>query len=109
MKYLEYGLSDWTTPSTIIQKNLKNDILTNNPYIGVVYFKDPTLPLNPKPEPAPYGGLLQNYLISKIDIDMDGYAEYIYKCEADEGYYFRIYSFKNNKWQMVYSGGYQGP
>lgn len=108
IKYVEHGLSDWTRPSAIIQKNLKCDILTNNPYIGVVYFKDPKLPLNPKPEPNPYGGLLYNDLISKIDIDMDGYAEYIYKCEASEGYYFRIYSFKNNKWQMVYSGGYQG-
>jgi hypothetical protein len=108
IKYVEHGFSDWTRPSSIIQKKLKCDMLTNNPYIGLIYFKDPKLPLNIKAEPNPYGGFLYNDLISKLDIDMDGYAEYIYKCEADEGYYFRIYSFKNNKWQLVYNGGYQG-
>jgi hypothetical protein len=108
LKYVEVGFEDyWTRPSAIINKNLKCDILTNNPFIGLKPYKIPQAPLKIKKRYFE-GQELETNLISKIDIDLDGYAEMIYKCDALEGYYYEIYSFKNQKWTKVYEGGHQG-
>ena len=108
LKYVEVGFEDyWTRPSAIINKNLKCDILTNNPFIGLKPYKIPLVPLIIKKRYFD-GQELETNLISKIDIDLDGYAEMIYKCDALEGYYYEIYSFKNQKWTKVYEGGHQG-
>lgn len=115
----EFGISDWSTYSAILPKNINQKLVTNNPYIG----KLPLIKLTSKPilskrfEDPIYdenGNLIgrpseyKNTLLSQLDIDGDCYPEMIYECEDYEGTFYVIYSYKNGKWNKVYDGGYQG-
>jgi hypothetical protein len=105
---LDHGLSDWSRPSAIVNTCCENRVLTNNPFLGFINKKKVNSSPVFKPIKNPYGGFLSTKLIGKVDIDLDGYEELIYMREEYEGHYFEIYSFKNNKWLKVYSGGYYG-
>lgn len=104
----EFGYSDWTRFSARIREKPKTSILTDNPKIGtnkLFAIKDrPTLEKRKDPE----GNVLQDKLLSKVDIDGDGMPELIYECSDYEGTFYQIYSNKNGKWIKVYEGGYQG-
>jgi len=109
IKTVEFGLSDWLSFSGALETKPLAKILTNNPALGLKTPKEitkasPTLKTRKDSE----GNILSDELFEKIDIDGDGIAEFIYRCNDFEGQFYEIYSFKNNAWKKVYSGGYQG-
>jgi hypothetical protein len=105
----EYGFSDWQTVSLIIEENPGVACLTNNRRIGTNNLRPVTgRPKLPARRNHEGGGWLTDKLLTKIDIDMDGMPELIYKCEDYEGYFYVIYSYKNGMWEKVFEGGYQG-
>jgi hypothetical protein len=59
---------------------------------------------------SPSGGMMYctDRLMSKVDIDGDGFPELIYENEVTEGYYITIYSKKNNRWVKVFEGSGDG-
>ena len=103
-----FGYSDWSKPSFVFQSNNSNNIFTNNPYLGLISEKKNNTKVSLKPRANPYGGFFKSELLDKIDLDLDGFSELIFKFEDFEGFYFAIYSFKENKWNLVFNGGYQG-
>ena len=84
-------------------------ILTSNAKIGIT---KPAKETKSRPvlkaRKDPEGYVLKDELMTKVDIDGDGTSELIYACMDYEGVFYRIYSFKKNKWAMVFEGGYQG-
>ena len=76
----QYGFSDWFTFSGILEENPKISILTNNSEIGVTELKK--LISRPKfaQRKSPEGDILQDKLLTKVDIDGDGIPELIYEC-----------------------------
>jgi hypothetical protein len=107
-KHTGYGYSDWQTFSAILSTNPNVKLVTNNSLLGTKSLKE----LNSKPilkkRKGPLGVSYEDKLLSKVDIDGDTLPELIYLCDDYEGYYYIIYSFKNNKWIKVFEGGYQG-
>lgn len=105
---VEFAVTDWMTYSGKLEGPVNVRLLANNPSLGLKKLKAiKTLP-KLKVRKDTEGMLLKNELIGKLDVDGDGYAELIYQCADYEGYFYEIYSFKNNSWKKVYSGGYQG-
>jgi hypothetical protein len=43
----------------------------------------------------------EDTLLMTLDIDGDSYPEMIYKCDAFWGPFYRVFSFKNGKWDLV--------
>ncbi len=104
----EFGYSDWLRYSAHISIKPKTSILTDNPKIGtnrLTTIKDrPTLSQRKDPE----GNILNDKLLSKVDINGDGMPELIYECSDYEGTFYQIYTYKNGSWTLAYEGGYQG-
>ena len=93
-------------------------LLTNNPNIGIGTLVPLEISDRPKLKKrkdcidygSAAGGMLYctDKLMSKVDIDGDGFPELIYENEVTEGYYISIYSKKNNRWIKVYEGSWDG-
>lgn len=80
-------------------------ILTNSSKIGTqVTKKIKTLPTLKETQ---FEGVYSTHtLIGRIDIDGNGTAEMIYRCDANQAStVYEIYSFKKNSWKLVYKGG----
>ncbi len=108
-RLVDYGMSDWTRPCPIIPKVPMGFIYTDNEKMGTNSFYDLGSNDRPKLELRfDCGGQCEDKLIDKVDIDGDGYLEYIYECSDYEGIFFQIFSKLNNQWKLVYSGGYDG-
>lgn len=104
----QFGFSDWTVYAAHIQTKPKSSIITSNSKLGtnkLTSLKDrPTLPKRKDPE----GYVLEDKLLSKVDIDGDGKPELVYECGEYEGSFYQVYSNNNGAWEKVYEGGYQG-
>jgi hypothetical protein len=108
-RLVDYGMSDWTLPCPIISKVPIDFIYTDNKKMGTNSFYDLSSEDHPKLELRfDCGGQCEDKLIDKVDIDGDGYLEFIYECSDYEGIFFQIFSKLNNQWKLVYSGGYDG-
>lgn len=103
-----FGYSDWQTYSAQILEKPIHFILTDNPKIGTNKLSTiKNKPVLNKRKDAE-GNILNDKLLTKVDIDGDGMPELIYECSDYEGTFYQIYSYKNEKWNKVYEGGYQG-
>jgi hypothetical protein len=102
----------------ILNAKPMHTLLTNNPNIGIRTLVPLEISDRPKlkkrKECLDYGsangGMMfcTDKLMSKVDIDGDGFPELIYENEVTEGYYISIYSKKNNRWIKVYEGSGDG-
>ncbi|MDG4950772.1 hypothetical protein NLM59_07530 [Weeksellaceae bacterium KMM 9724] len=105
-----FHLSDPGYISAKLDEKPKSSILTDNPIIGTNRIKDiedlgkPELESRKDGE----GNLLDDTLIAQIDIDGDGIPELIYECSTYEGSFYKIFSYANGTWYMIYSGTYLG-
>lgn len=104
----KYGFSDWQTFSAILENLPPNSLLTNNEKLGTnqlgTILKKPVL----KKRIGPENIIFEDKLLSKVDIDGDGFPELIYQNQEYEGVYYTVYSNKDGNWEKVYEGGYQG-
>ena len=104
----KYAISDWSTFSAILEDLPPNALLTDNEKIGTNQLGKITEKPVLKKRLSPENEVLEDKLLSKVDIDGDGFPEIIYQNQEYEGMYYTIYSRKNGKWKKVYEGGYQG-
>ena len=108
VNFTQYGFSDWQTYSAVISANPNVKLLTNNSLLGLKTLEEikskPSLEKRKRPD----GRIYEDKLLSKVDIDGDGFAELIYLSDDYEGRFFQIFSYTNNLWVKVYVGGYQG-
>lgn len=102
----------------ILNKKPTHTILTNNSNIGTGTLTPLEISDRPRLKKrkdclnygSPSGGMMycSDRLMSKVDIDGDGFPELIYENEVTEGYYITIYSKKYNKWIKVFEGSGDG-
>lgn len=104
----KYGFSDWQTFSAVLENLPPNSLLSDNEKLGTNQLgnivKRPVL----KKRLSPEKDILEDKLLSKVDVDGDGFPELIYQNQEYEGVYYTVYSNKNGNWKKVYEGGYQG-
>jgi hypothetical protein len=102
----------------VLNAKPSHTLLTNNPNIGILPLT--TLDVTDRPilikrkDCIDYGSATggnmycKDKLLTKVDIDGDGFPELIYENEVTEGYYYTIYSKKNNRWIKVFEGSGDG-
>lgn len=104
----KYGFSDWLTFSAVLEGLPPNALLTDNEKIGTNQLGKITKRPILKKRLSPENEVLEDKLLSKVDIDGDGFPELIYQNQEYEGVYYTVYTRKDGKWKKVYEGGYQG-
>lgn len=104
----KYGISDWQTFSAVLEDLPPNALLTDNEKLGTNQLGDIVKRPILKKRLSPENYIFEDKLLSKVDIDGDGFPELIYQNQEYEGVYYTVYSNKNGIWKKVYEGGYQG-
>jgi hypothetical protein len=120
---IDYGLSDATRPSALIEKSIYDGrLLTNNGNLGtkMIVIPDDMPKLPKRIDDGGFGAFLEeeetdtqvryydDNLIGVVDINLDGTPELIYECQYLYGQYYRIYSKLDNHWKMLFEGAYNG-
>ncbi len=103
--------SDYSGIYGVLSSRPKEKLLTNDSLASVRKLKGTkSSPLLIKRKRDLYlgGGYYTDILLGKVDLDGDNYGELVYLSQESEGVFYQILSFKNNKWNKVFEGGYRG-